>query len=94
MFTMPRLTATAAGFLLAVLALVGAPDAFAKLAPDPPGPGAIPPPATLTPQHTGTALWVFLLVAAVAVLLTIAATMTIHWLRQARAGSATRIRHA
>jgi hypothetical protein len=44
--------------------------------------------------HDGTSIWVFVLVAAVAVCLTIAATLAIQALRHARATSTTRIKHA
>jgi hypothetical protein len=67
--------------------------------PDPPdgsGDYYTPPQQTVVTRviHDGTSVWVFVLVAAVAVCLTIAAALAIQALRHARATSTTRIKRA
>jgi hypothetical protein len=93
MTTSRRLTAFVASFMLAALAL--APAALA-LRPDPPdGTGDYqPPPVPTRMVHDGTSLWVFGLVAAVAVCLAVAAVLTIQALRRRRVSPTARIKHA
>jgi hypothetical protein len=95
MITSRRLAAVVADFMLAALALATAPAALAQQ-PDPPdGTGQYPPPPPATQVlPDGTSLWVFALVAAVAVCLTIGAILTIQALQHRRVAPTAGIKHA
>jgi hypothetical protein len=95
MITSRRLTAVAASLMLAALALATAPAALAQPVDPTDGTGQYPPPQLPTRVvHDGTSLWVFGLVAAVAVCLTVAAILTIHALQHRRVTPTARMKHA
>jgi hypothetical protein len=94
MITSHRLTAVVASFMLVALAVATAPAALAQ-PPDPPdGTGQyLPPQPPTRVVHDGTSLWVFGLVAAVAVCLTVAAILTIQAQQHRRLTPAARTKH-
>jgi len=83
----------AALFGLAILCVAGATAAFAQFAPDPAGGGGSPAPLP-TPVVSGAQFWQFLLVAAIAALLTIAVVGLIASVRQTRAAQPSGMLHA